>query len=228
MGQRPLREFALLGLKLARDERPLEVLALGAHPDDIEIGCGGALANLISGFPGALVRWVVFSGDPKRHKEAVGSADDFLSASPRSRVDLHGFRDGYFPYEGAAIKDRFESLKADCKPALVFTHWAGDAHQDHRVISELTFNTFRDHLILEYEIPKIEGDLGNPHLFLPLTAAQLKRKTDRVLRHFPSQVEKRWFTAETFSSLARLRGIACNAPEGYAEAFYIRKAVIGP
>lgn len=217
----------MLGLKLAHGGRPLEILALGAHPDDIEIGCAGTLAHLISGLPEAFVRWVVFSGDPKRHKEAAGSAADILSASPRSKIDLFGFRDGYFPHEGAAIKDRFESLKAGCNPAIIFTHWAGDAHQDHRVISELTFNTFRDHLILEYEIPKSEGDLGNPQLFSPLTAGQLKHKTDHIVRHFPSQAEKRWFTAETFSSLARLRGIACNAPEGFAEAFYVRKAVIG-
>jgi len=216
----------MIGLKLAAQTRPLEILALGAHPDDIEIGCGGTLLNLISGFPNAVIRWVVLSGDRERHSEASKSADEVLSSNVCHKVDLHGFRDGYFPHEAAAIKDCFEALKRDCRPSLIFTHWAGDAHQDHRVISELTFNTFRDSMILEYEIPKIEGDLGNPQLFSALSTDQLKRKTDHIVRSFPSQADKRWFRPDTFTSLARLRGLACNAPSGFAEAFYIRKVFI--
>lgn len=216
----------MLGLTLALQKPTLEILVLGAHPDDIEIGCGGTLFSLLSGFPGATFRWVVFSGDAKRRSEAYESASELLSTNARHKVELHDFRDGYFPHEAAAIKDCFEALKRDCRPSLVFTHWAGDAHQDHRIVSELTFNTFRDHLILEYEIPKIEGDLGNPQLFSALSAEQLMRKTDHIARHFRSQADKRWFTPDTFTSLARLRGLACNAPSGYAEGYYVRKLLV--
>lgn len=216
----------MIGLKLAPQTRPFEILALGAHPDDIEIGCGGTLLNLIAGFPNAVIRWVVLSGDAERRSEASKSADEFLSTSACHKVDLHRFRDGYFPHEAAAIKDCFEELKRDCRPSLIFTHWAGDAHQDHRAVSELTFNTFRDHMILEYEIPKIEGDLGNPQLFSALSSDQMKRKTSHIVRSFPSQADKRWFRPDTFTSLARLRGLACDASSGFAEAFYVRKLFV--
>ena len=137
-----------------------------------------------------------------------------------------GFRDGYFPFQGAEIKDSFEALKRDFDPSLVLTHMRGDAHQDHRLLAELTYNTFRNHLVFEYEIPKYDGDLGNPSFFVPLTQAQVRRKVELISRHFPSQHGRSWFSDETFQGLARLRGLACNAPEGLAEAFYARKIVL--
>ncbi len=141
-------------------------------------------------------------------------------------VDVHGFRDGFFPSEQARIKEAFERIKAEYQPSLVLTHFRDDLHQDHRVVSELTYNTFRDHLVWEYEIPKYDGDLGNPNLFSPLSEEMARRKVAALLEHFPSQRSHRWFTADTFLAMLRLRGIGCNAPAGFAEAFYCRKAVV--
>jgi LmbE family N-acetylglucosaminyl deacetylase len=213
-------------LPLRLPDRPLQLLCLGAHADDIEIGCGGTLLRLLAEHPDAVVRWIVFSGSERRAAEARHSAAEFLAAIQDRRVEVLSFRDGYFPFDGAAIKDCFEALKQEFAPSLILTHWRGDAHQDHRLIAELTHNTFRDHLVLEYEIPKYDGDLGTPNLFVPLTEAQLRRKSEALLRHFPSQHGRAWFTAETFAALARLRGIECNAPDGLAEAFYARKLVL--
>ncbi len=204
---------------------PLKLLCLGAHADDIEIGCGGTVLRLVAEVPNLAVRWIVFSGDARRAAEANGSAADLLQGAAEARVEVLNFRDGYFPSHGAEIKDFFEALKRDCEPALVLTHWKGDAHQDHRLVAELTHHTFRDHLLLGYEIPKYDGDLGNPNFFVPLTRAQIENKTATLRRHFPSQQGRAWFSDETFLGLARLRGIGCNAPEGLAEAFHACKVV---
>jgi LmbE family N-acetylglucosaminyl deacetylase len=182
--------------------------------------------RLISEFPNLAVRWVVFGASKIREVEARNSAAAFLRGVEEKRIDVVGFRDGYFPFLGTEIKDYFEALKVDFDPTLILTHWHADAHQDHRLISQLTQNTFRDHLILEYEIPKYDGDLGNPVLFVPLTRDQVRRKIETIGTHFPSQSARNWFGDETFLAMARLRGIGCNAPEGVAEAFYARKLVL--
>jgi LmbE family N-acetylglucosaminyl deacetylase len=206
--------------------RPLKLLCLGAHSDDIEIGCGGTILRLAAEVPDLIVRWIVFSGDGLRRAEAHNSAADLLENISDKQIEVLTFRDGYFPFQGAEIKDRFEAVKRDFDPSLVLTHRRqDDAHQDHRVIGELTHNTFRDHLVLEYEIPKYDGDLGNPAFFVPLTQAQLRRKIDVIGQQFSSQRGRGWFSEETFLAMARLRGIGCNAPEGVAEAFFARKIV---
>jgi LmbE family N-acetylglucosaminyl deacetylase len=204
---------------------PLKLLCLGAHADDIEIGCGGTVLRLAAELPHLIVRWIVFSGAGLRAVEARESAAAFLEDAGEKQVEILGFRDGYFPFQGADIKDRFEAVKRDFDPSLILTHWMGDAHQDHRLLAELTHNTFRDHLVLEYEIPKYDGDLGNPNFFVRLTRAQLHRKIEAIDLHFASQRGRSWFSDETFLAIARLRGIGCNAPEGLAEAFYSRKIV---
>ena len=202
------------------------LLVIGAHSDDIEIGCGGTLLRLIAETPGLEVRWVVLSAHGERIAEARRSAEAFLQPVERREIILRSFRDGFFPYEGAQVKELFESLKAGFAPDLVLTHYRGDLHQDHRLVSELTWNTYRDHLILEFEIPKYDGDLGQPNLFVRLDEATCRQKVANLLEHFPSQRSKRWFTDDLFLSLLRLRGMECNAPSRYAEAFYCRKAVI--
>lgn len=206
--------------------RPLSALLLGAHSDDIEIGCGGTLLALLGASPATRVRWVVFSGDGERAEEARASADAFLAEAEDATVDLHGFRDGFFPHHGAEIKERFEELKGFA-PDLILTHRGTDRHQDHRVISELTWNTFRNHLVLEYEIPKYDGDLGRPNVFMPLSEELRTRKVDLLLEYFASQRQKSWFTRETFEGIMRIRGIECASPTGYAEGFDARKITLG-
>lgn len=206
-------------------KRPFNLLCLGAHADDIEIGCGATILRLTNEVPDLSVRWVVFSGSELRGAEAQSAAAVFLQRATASRVDILNFRDGYFPFHGAEIKNFFEKLKGEFEPSLVFTHWKDDAHQDHRLIGDLTHNTFRNHLILEYEIPKYDGDLSNPSLFVPVTSAQIGRKVELIRQYFASQHARTWFSDDTFLALARLRGVGCNAPEGYAEAFYARKIV---
>jgi LmbE family N-acetylglucosaminyl deacetylase len=205
---------------------PPRVLALGAHADDIEIGCGGTLLRLAAEHPGLEVTWVVLCSDEARAAEARASAEAFLAGVARRTVVVKAHRDGYLPYHGAAVKDDFEALKAMVRPDLVLTHFREDRHQDHRLVSELTWNTWRNHLILEYEIPKYDGDLGAPNLFVPLSRAVLDRKVDLTLAAFPTQAKRPWFTADLFRALARIRGMECNAPEGCAEAFYSRKLVL--
>ena len=207
-----------------RGER-LRLLALGAHADDIEIGCGGTLLRLAAERELEIL-WVVFCATPQRAEEARRSAAHFLRGVASTRVVVGSHRDGFLPYEGAAVKDEFESLKEDFQPDVLLTHFREDRHQDHRLVSELTWNTWRDHLILEYEIPKYEGDLGQPNLFVPLPLATAQRKIALILRYFPSQGGRRWFRAENFEAVLRLRGLECNAPEGLAEAFHVGKMVI--
>jgi len=202
------------------------LLVIGAHSDDIEIGCGGTILRLLGDYSGLQVAWMVLSGHGGRVEEAQTSAAAMLSARPDARVAVHSFRDGFLPYEGAAVKDAFERQKSEFQPDLILTHQGRDAHQDHRLVSELTWNTFRDHVILEYEIPKYDGDLGTPNIFVPLETDLVERKIDHLLRYFPSQHGRRWFTADLFRSILRLRGMECNAPSSYAEAFYARKLVI--
>lgn len=217
----------MLALRLPDAPKPLRLLCLGAHADDIEIGCGGTVLRLTEEVSDITVRWVVFTGSEARTREASNSAGDFLAAVTDRMVSVHCFRDGFLPYEGAQVKQAFEQLKRDYDPSLILTHYTGDAHQDHRLIAELTYNTFRDHLILEYEIPKHDGDLGNPNVFMPLSEVQARRKAAALLRHFASQRQRRWFTEDTFLAMMRLRGAFSNAPSGFAEGFYCRKALLG-
>jgi LmbE family N-acetylglucosaminyl deacetylase len=202
----------------------LRVLCLGAHSDDIEIGCGGTVLTLLRQCSKVSVRWVVFSTDERRAGEATVSADAFLTGANEREIILKRYRDGFFPYVGANIKDDFESLKRNFVPDLIFTHWREDRHQDHRLVSDLTWNTFRDHLVLEYEIPKYDGDLGQPNFFVPLEAAITDRKIELLLNSFESQRSKQWFDEETFKAILRIRGIEANSPTRLAEAFHCRKA----
>lgn len=204
------------------------VLCLGAHSDDIEIGCGATILNLIRKRTGLTVWWVVFTADGPRQAEADKSAHMFLRYAGKSQVIIKQFRNGYFPFEGALIKDFFESLKSRVNPDLIFTHFRNDRHQDHRLISDLTWNTFRNHLILEYEIPKYDGDLTPPNMYVPISREIGQRKVAGLLRHFQSQSNRHWFTEDTFWALLRLRGIECASPTMYAEAFHSRKLTLKP
>jgi len=206
--------------------RPLRVLCLGAHCDDIEIGCGGTILSLAAAISEIEIRWIVFSANEERKKEALKSADAFLGSTVNKQVVIHTFRDGFLPYTGAEVKDRFEDVKAHFSPDLILTHYGRDLHQDHRLISELTWNTFRNHLILEYEIPKYDGDFGSPNIFAPLNEVICRRKIDTIIAAFRTQREKSWFSRDLFLSMLRLRGMEANAPSGYAEGFYCRKAVL--
>ena len=205
--------------------RSLQILCLGAHSDDIEIGCGGTILRLSEQYPSCLFHWVVFSAIDVREAEVRRAATLFAGAGLIGPL-LKTFRDGYMPFEGDNVKDVFEALKQSVSPDLIFTHNRKDAHQDHRLIAELTWNTFRDHLILEYEIPKYDGDLGRPSLFVPIAPELCRTKVRYIMDTFQSQHVKRWFQEDTFLSLMRLRGMECNAPGGYAEAFYCRKLVL--
>jgi LmbE family N-acetylglucosaminyl deacetylase len=204
---------------------PLKVLCLGSHSDDIEIGCGGTILRLLSDFCELDIVWIVFGASNEREREARKSAALFLSQAGRKEVIVKSFRDGFFPFQGAEIKNYFEELKGT-SPDLIFTHNRKDAHQDHRLIAELTWNTFRNHLILEYEIPKYDGDLGQPNLFVPLDQELYEKKIRYIMDAFDTQRAKRWFEKETFLALMRLRGMECVAPSGHAEAFYCRKLVL--
>jgi LmbE family N-acetylglucosaminyl deacetylase len=220
-----LRAMLQLGLGAA-PSGPLRLLCLGAHSDDIEIGCGGSLLRLLHERPGSSVTWVVFAAPGERSEEARQSAQAFAAAAGSLEIEIHAFRESYFPYVGAEIKDAFEQVKQRATPDVIFSHRADDMHQDHRVVADLTWNTFRNHLILQYEIPKYEGDLGTPNVFVPLDRALAERKVELLLKHFPSQAHRTWFHPDTFQGLMSLRGIECNAPGGCAEAFYTRKLVL--
>ena len=209
---------------LADVDGPARVLALGAHCDDIEIGCGGTLLRLAAAHR-LEVLWVVFCSNPARAAEAHASAKAFLEGAAASRIVVDEFKDAFLPYAGSAVKERFEALKRDYRPDLIFTHYREDRHQDHRLVSDLTWNTWRDHLILEYEIPKYDGDFGSPNVFSPLPRATLERKLDLVFEHFRSQAGRQWFTRDLLQAAARIRGMECVAPDQVAEAFYARKLV---
>jgi LmbE family N-acetylglucosaminyl deacetylase len=202
------------------------VVCLGAHCDDVEIGCGATVRELVRRNPDLHVHWVVFSSDERRAVEARASAAAFLEAASRWTIDVHEFRGRFFPFVGAEIKDEFDELGRRFQPDAVFTHCRDDLHQDHRLIADLAYNTFRSTTVFEYEIPKFDGDLGRPNVFVPVTAAEAERKADLLLEHFPSQHGRHWFTRDTFLALMRLRGVESKAPEGYAEAFHCRKLVL--
>jgi LmbE family N-acetylglucosaminyl deacetylase len=209
-----------------REARPARLLAFGAHSDDIEIGCGGTILKLVDEGAISEICWVVLSGNSARGAEAEASANALLNGAVEKRVIVRDFKDGFFPYDGGEIKAFFETLKDEFSPDIIFTHQRRDLHQDHRVSCELTWNTFRDHLILEYEVPKYDGDMGSPNIFVPLEADLCRQKVDHLLDHFASQRDKRWFREDLFSGLLRLRGMECQSPTSYAEAFYCRKAVL--
>lgn len=213
-------------LQFAQPGEKLSVLCLGAHSDDIEIGVGATLLSWLAQGIRLEVHWCVLSGAGEREREARASAVDFLSTAASGKVEIMAFRDGFFPEEGEQIKLWFEALKRRADPDVIFTHRGDDAHQDHRQVSRLTWNTFRDHLILEYEIPKWDGDMGRPNFYVPVSASAIQRKVDLLNSHFGSQRSKQWFDAETFLGLARLRGMECRAPDRYAEAFIARKCSI--
>lgn len=219
------RIVEMLSLKLdCAPSKSLSVVCLGAHPDDIEIGCGGTILRLIKAYPKISIRWVVFSGTAIRSREAAGSARLFLRGADHQHVDQLKARDGFFPHSWGEIKEYFERLKQAVNPDLVFTHYRNDLHQDHRVICELTWNTFRHNTILEYEILKYDGDFGAPNLFVPLDAAVVRRKVTIVTGAFKSQTQKHWFDEETFLAVMRLRGLESGSR--YAEAFYSRKSML--
>ena len=216
----------MLGLQLHPPGQPLKVLALGAHGDDIEIGCGGTLLDLQQRYE-LHVRWVVMGcADDTRAREAEESAQTLLGPDTVD-VSVGRYPDAFLPYRGEEVKREFERLKVEIEPGLIFTHYRHDLHQDHRLMCELTWNTFRDHMILEYEIPKYDGDLGSPNLFVHLDEETAEQKIAHLLEQFPSQATRPWFTPEVFRALLRVRGMESNSPSGLAEAFYVRKLVLG-
>lgn len=203
------------------------ILCLGAHADDLEIGCGGTLMQLLAERPREIdVHWVVLSGDTARSAEAARGGELFLANARRRKITVKGFRDTCFPFIGGEIKEFFATLQKDESPDLIFTHRREDLHQDHRLVAELTWCAFRNHVIFEYEIPKYEGDLGHPNLFVPLHEAICRRKVESLVEVFATQRSKPWFTPDTFWSLLRLRGVECNSPTRFAEAFTCRKLVL--
>jgi LmbE family N-acetylglucosaminyl deacetylase len=217
----------MLNLHLNRNkDRPLQILCIGAHCDDIEIGCGGTILRLVRDLKDVSVFWVVLSSDEARAQEARNSASEFLLGCRQTTVEVKEFQNGFFPYCGAVVKDYFEELKGKFEPDLIFTHYRHDLHQDHRVASELTWNTFRNHFIMEYEIPKYDGDMGCPNFFASLDGDDCKKKIEIIMRFFKSQAEKHWFSEDVFLSLMRIRGMECNSERGFAEGFYCRKASV--
>lgn len=207
-------------------QEPCKILLLGAHSDDIEIGCGGTILRLLRMYPNAEVWWVVFSATGLRIREARSSARAFLQGAAKKKVILKSFRESFLPFRGEEVKEFIESIKRRFSPDVIFTHYRHDLHQDHRVVSEFTWNTFRNHLILEYEIPKYDGDIGIPNAFVALDADICRNKVCNLLRYFVSQRSKQWFTEDLFMSLLRLRGVESNSPTKYAEGFYARKLVL--
>jgi len=206
--------------------KALKILCLGAHCDDIEIGCGGTLLSILENNKNSEVHWIVLSSDQQRGKEARSSANIFLNNTLRKKIDVNKFRNGYFPYIGTEIKDYFEEIKERISPDVIFTHYRYDLHQDHRTVSELTWNTFRNNLIFEYEIPKYDGDIGSPNCYVPLELNVCHNKIKNILASFTTQSEKHWLKEELLLSIMRIRGMECVSPTNYAEAFYCRKMVL--
>ena len=217
----------MLTLELSRQKgESLKVLCLGAHSDDIEIGCGGTVLRLLSEYDDVEIHWVILGSSGQREDEAVASANKFLAEAKEKQIIIKNFKESFFPYIGGEIKNFFEELKTKTSPDIIFTHYRHDLHQDHRLISELTWNTYRDHLILEYEIIKYDGDLGVPNLFVHLGESICRRKIEFIMDSFKSQEKKDWFTPDAFLSILRIRGIESKAPDKFAEAFYCRKLVL--
>lgn len=212
----------MIGLEL--NKKNLKILCLGAHSDDIEIGCGGSLLKLLNEKQFDQIEWVVFTCNKEREHEAKNSANMYLENQSNFNISILNFRDGYLPNQYLEIKEEFEKIKQRINPDLIFTHYRDDRHQDHRLISDLTWNTFRNHLILEYEIPKWDGDLGIPNFFVELPEDLMSKKIELLMDCFRSQIGKHWFDEGTFSSLLRLRGL--ESASKYAEAFYARKVKI--
>ncbi len=204
------------------------VLALGAHSDDLEIGCAGTILALTRADPGVTVHWVVLAAPGERGDEARRCAEAILAGAAERVVEVHSFRDGYLPHSAAEVKDAFEDLKARVDPQLILTHTRDDLHQDHRLVCELTWNTFRDHLVLEYEIPKWDGDVGRPNFYVPLAEPQVEEKLGLLAEHFGSQQGKHWYDVDVFRGLMRIRGMECRSPSGFAEAFVARKLTLAP
>lgn len=209
-----------------RNDQPLNILCIGAHSDDIEIGCGGTILKILSEKEDVEIHWIVLGSSGKRDNEAVISANKYLKNAKTKNILVSNYEDSFFPYIGSDIKKYFENLKKTVNPDLIFTHYRNDLHQDHRLVSELTWNTFRNHLILEYEIVKYDGDLGVPNLYIHLDKTYCEKKVEYIITSFNSQRNKDWFTPDTFFSLMRIRGVESRAPDKYAEAFYCRKAII--
>jgi LmbE family N-acetylglucosaminyl deacetylase len=214
-------------LSIQRDPgAPIRLLCLGAHSDDIEIGCGATILRLTELYAAAAIRWIVFgAADDRRREEALAGADAFLARAAEKEVVVKTFRDGWFPAAAGAIKECFEEIKSGPAPDLIFTHYRHDLHQDHKLLSDLTWNTFRGSFILEYEVPKWDGDLGTPNCYVRVSDEITAQKVRTICEVFASQRGKPWFTAETFRALMRLRGVESNTP--FAEAFYARKMVLG-
>lgn len=210
----------------AGDGRPGTILFLGAHCDDVEIGCGATVLRLIEAYPDADFQWVIFSSDEKRAAETRRAAGMLMAGATRSNVTIKTFRNSFFPYIGIELKEFFEELKRSINPDVVFTHHRDDRHQDHRTLSDLTWNSFRSHLIVEYEIPKYDGDLGQPNLYVPVTEVMIQRKIETLMACYATQANHQWFTPDTFAGLMRIRGIECDSPTGYAEAFHARKMIV--
>jgi LmbE family N-acetylglucosaminyl deacetylase len=216
----------MLKLDLALRRRGLRLLCLGAHSDDLEIGCGATVLQWLSAYPGVEVTWVVMSACGERATEARRSAYALLKGASRKKIVLHRLPDGHFPAHFAEAKKAFEALKAAENQDVILSHRLEDRHQDHRLVAELTWQTWRSHLILEYEVPKYEGDLGQPNVFVPVSARVSKRKVQHLMRHFASQRSRAWFVPATFYGLMQVRGVECRAPSGFAEAHHLRKAVL--
>lgn len=216
----------MLPLKLTGKKEGLKVLFLGAHCDDIEIGCGGSILRLAEEYPIDQAFWIVFTSTPEREKEARPSAESFLHNVKKKEISVYNFKDGFLFHHAAEIKEIFEMQKKSFHPDIIFTHYRNDWHQDHRLLSELTWNTYRDHLVLEYEIPKYDGDLGNPDFFVTLEKTRVETKIRFLTKHFVSQSDKHWFDKEIFHSMMRLRGMGCASKTKYAEAFYSRKIIL--
>ena len=216
----------MIPLAFAKTEKPLNILCLGAHCDDIEIGCGGTILRLLEQAPDTVVRWVVFSSTETRAAEFLESARRFLGEENARRTLVYQFRDGYLPHVWDQVKDRFEELKREPDPDIIFTHYGNDLHQDHRIVSELTWNTFRNHLILQYEIPKYDGDFSSPTFFSQLAEATCRKKVELILETYLTQRSKDWFSEDLFMGLLRLRGMECSSATRFAEGFYVRKMVL--
>jgi len=208
-----------------QNDAEFRILCLGAHCDDIEIGCGGTILRLAEAYKNAIFYWVVFSSNSQRAKEAHKSAKYFLKNVQSKNIVIKNFRDGFFPFVGSDVKEEFEKLKQQFSPDLIFTHYRNDFHQDHRLIADMTWETFRNHLILEYEIPKYDGDLGSPNFYVHLDESMCYRKIQYIINCFKCQEQKDWFEEEIFSSMLRIRGMESRAPRKYAEAFYCQKMI---